>query len=263
METFDAPIDTRQTLPLCVQYLCAYFEDQAIQVIATDGASRELTVAWALGALRDGTWEILGAWPRSYVAPAFWQDAVDEFAARGVGERIPFIVVGAFRDARAACLDSVVLPRFCRILRRKHASDTSGAGQFGSEAACVVEKASSVRRARVALERFLPKLSADEAAVLAPDWREVLSQFDAFYALRPQLRGVVRKSAKVVEHLSRILSRAVARHGPFANPDDATSFVASTLARADQRLQFSSLVELTPPRRTAGPVGASVAAPGS
>lgn len=260
METFDAPIDALQAMPLCRQYLCAYFEDQASQIVVAEGVLRELTVVWALGALPGGDWEVLGAWPRLDVSPAFWRGAIDGFATRGVSERVPFIQAEAVWDVRAASPDATVLPPFRRILSRSQVSSTSGAGQLGSEAVRVAGKASSVLRARVALERFLSKQGADEATVLAPDWPEVLLQFEAFYALRRRSRAVVRKGDEVMEHLSRALNRAVARHGPFADPDTATSFIAATLARAEKRLQLSGLVELAPPRRASGRAGATVAA---
>ncbi len=258
-----AQTDSWSTVPLCCRYFSVFFAEQPVQVLGNDGTSHELTTSWALGVLHDSNWEVLGGWPRADAGPAFWRGVFDEFGVRGVGKPIPFILADAVRDVRAACPDAAVLPSFGRILRRRHASVSSEIARLSSEARRAVREAASVRGARLALERLVPKQGICGTSVLAADWPEVLTQLEAFYALRPQRRAVVRQGDEVSEHLSRILSRAVIRHGSFASLEGATSFVASTLARAEQRLKFPDLVELAPPRRAAGPVGARVAVSGS
>ncbi len=248
-------------MPLCCRYVVVHFDAQPIQLPPT-GTLHELLVSWALGVARDGDWEVLGAWPQQDGGPTSWKSVFEKLVTRGLGKHIPVILADACRDVYGASPDAAVLPPFGRILSARHASVSSEIGQLGSEARRAARDAASVRGARVALERLLPKLCTFGTGVLVPDWPEVLKQFKAFYALRPQRRALVRKGDEVVEHLSGTLNRAVVRHGAFANAEAATSFVASTLARAEQRLKYRDLVELTSRGHTAGPAGASFAVRG-
>jgi len=252
--------DSWSTMALCRHYFSLHVEEQPVDVQVAGGGSAELTVSWAAGVLADGDWEVLGAWPAAAAGPAFWRGVWEEFDDRGV-DKVTWLCT-ADGDAPALHPTAKVLTPFRRVLRNGYVPAVSRVADLGAEARRTVRETSGVRRLRVVLARLLPKYGADEAAVLAPDWLDVLEQFQAFYAQCPQRRAVVRKGDEVVEQLSRLLSRSVVRHGPFANPEAATSFLASTLARAEQRLQYSGLVELAPPRRPAGAAGASVAVPG-
>nr|WP_316640458.1 transposase [uncultured Roseateles sp.] len=255
-----AQTDAWTTVPLCRHYFSAHVEDLLVEMQVVGGGSADLAVRWAVGVLADGDWEVLGAWSGATAGPAFWHSVWEDLDDRGV-EKVSWVCT-AERDARALCPTAEVLPPFRMILGQRCMPAASRISDICVEARHAVCEASSVRCARVALEHLLSRIGNGEPVVLAPDWPVVLSQFGSFYALRPQRRAVVRKGDEVLEHLSRILSRAVVRHGPFADPNAATSFVASTLARAEQRLTFSELTGQAPPLRAARPVGASVAVPG-
>jgi hypothetical protein len=260
MGTF-SKVDSWTEMPLCRHYVVVHFDAQPIPLPRKETLC-ELRVSWALGVVRDGDWEVLGAWPQQDGGPTAWKIVFEKLVARGLGKHIPFILADACRDVYGASPDAAVLPPFGRILAT-HASVNSEIGQLGSEARRAAREAVSVRGARVALERLLPKLCTCGTGVLVPDWPEVLKQFEAFYALRPQRRALVRKGDEVLEHLSGTLNRAVVRHGAFANAEAATSFVASTLARAEQRLKYRDLVEQISRRPAAGPAGASFAVRGA
>lgn len=231
--------DAWLAMPLCRHYFSAHFDQQPIQVVAADGASQELKLIWALGLLRDGDWSLLGAWLVSDVQPAFWRDVFDEFAVHGV-ERMSFALADAVADVGDACPGAQVLPPFTRVQSCRHDSRASGAALLGAEARRVVREAASARGAGVALARLSARSEAVWAAVVAADWSDVLTQLEPFYALRSERRALVRRGDEALEHLGRSLSRAVGRHGPFADVDAAVSFVGRTLARAESR--FSSFV---------------------
>lgn len=236
---------TRTRMALCWRYCSAHFDDQLVQVLTADGRSRELTVSWAVGVLADGDWEALGAWPRSAVGSAFWRGVWEDLDDRGV-DKIS-LVCAADLDARALCPGVKVLPPFRGILGQGAVPATSSVGVLFAEARRAVRKASGVRAARISLEHLLAKSEAGRAAVWSSDWPEVLEQFKPCYALRPNRRAVVRQGDEYLEQLGCSLRRAVARHGPFADPAAAALFVAQTISRDELRLKFSMLPKAARP----------------
>ena len=235
MTTFFAAVDAGQARPLCTHYLSAHFDDLRVYVFSEDGGARELKLIWAMAVLRDGDWEVLGVWAMSTPGVAFWSGMLDEFTARGC-ESLSIVLAEDVADVRAVFPSATVLPPFGRTLSCRHVSTASDAGRLRAKARHAVRDASSTHGAHLALERLLTKRERDRAAVLAPDWSDVLSQLGAFYALRPQRRALVRRGDDILNLLSSGLARAIGRHGPFADSKAATSFVTEALTRAERRL---------------------------
>lgn len=233
-------------MPLCCDYLCAHFEAQSVEVQALGGGSAQLTVSWAVGVLANGDWEALGAWPGAAVGPAFWRDVWEDFDSRGVAKIA--LVCAADVDARALGPGVRVLPPFRSVLGPRYLSPGSRVGVLQAEARRLVREASGVRAARIALEHVLAKSGAGRAAVLSPDWPEVLEQLRPFYALRLHRRALVRAGDEYLEQLGWSLRRAVVRHDPFADLAAAVSFVAQTISRDELRLKFSKLSKVARPR---------------
>lgn len=237
-DTFAAS-GVRIAMSLCRSYFSAYFDEQRADLLAANGASHELTVIWGVGVLSDGDWEVLGAWPGAAAGPLFWRGVWSDLDSRGV-DKIS-LVCAADLDARGLCPAVKVLPPFHRILCLGDTPVSSRVGVLRTEARRVVREASGVRAARIALERLLADSGPVTAAVLAPDWPEVLEQLRPFYALRPHRRALVRAGDEYLEQLGHGLRRAVARHGPFADLPAAVSFVAQTISRDELRLKFAQL----------------------
>lgn len=239
-------VDSWAPQALCSHYCSAHVDEQRVQVQGGGGSSVELTVIWAAGVLSDGNWEALGAWPGAAAGPAFWQGVWEELDSRGV-DKIS-LVCAADLDARALCTGVTVLPPFCRILGQGYVPAASGVGRLRAEARRAVREASGVRAARIALERLLARVAAGRALLLSPDWPEVLEQLRPFYALRPHRRVLVRAGDEYLEQLGGSLTRAVARHGPFADLAAAVSFVGQTISREELRLKSLTRVEVARPR---------------
>ncbi|MCX2865815.1 transposase, partial [Paucibacter sp. PLA-PC-4] len=237
MMNTDVKHDSRTALALCWRYCCATFDEQSVKVLAADGSARDLTVTWAVGVLADGDWEVLGAWPGTAVGLTCWPDVWEDLDRRGV-DKIS-LVCASDVDAQTVCSGIKVLPPFQRILGQGDVPAASSLGGLRAEARRAVREASGVRAARLALERLLAGSGAGRAAVLAPNWPEVLDGLRPFYALRPHRRAVVRAGDEYLEQLGHGLRRAVARHGPFADVAAAVSFVSQTLSRDELRLKFS------------------------
>ena len=252
MTTSFALMDSSQPMALCWQYFTAAFEGQLVEVKVAVSNSAEFSVSWAVGVLADGDWEVLGAWPGAAVGSAFWRGVWEDFDSRGV-DRIS-LVCASDPDALALCAAIKVLPPFRRILGQSYVSANSSVALLRARARLAVREASGVSAARIALERLLANAGADKAAVLSPDWPEVLESLRPFYALRLHRRALVRAGDEYLEQLGGSLSRAVRRHGPFASLAAAVSFVAQTLPRDELRLK--SLKPSEPPRPMLRLVGA-------
>jgi len=212
-------MDSWRPTALCRTYFSAHFEKLQAQVLAADGASREMTLNWAAGVLADGDWQALGAWPGAAVGSAFWHGVWEDFDSRGV-ENIT-LVCASEPEASSLFHGAKVLPPFGRILGQGNVPADSGVGVLRAEGRRAVREASRVRAARIALERLPVRARAGRAAVLSPDWPEVLEQFRPFYALRPHRRALVCAGDEYLEALGLSLGRAVARHGPFADLREA------------------------------------------
>lgn len=231
---------------LCWHYFSTHFEEQQVEVRVASSGSAELVVSWAVGVLADGDWEAMGAWPGPAAGPAFWRGVWEDFDSRGV-DKIS-LVCAADVDAHTLCSTAKMLPPFRRILGQGYVPATSSVGVLRAEARRLVREASGVRAARIALEHLLAKSGAGRAAVLSPDWPDVLEQLRPFYALRLHRRALVRAGDEYLEQLGWSLRRAVVRHDPFADLAAAVSFVAQTLSRDELRLKFSRMSKVARPR---------------
>ncbi|MGN6828588.1 transposase [Paucibacter sp. M5-1] len=256
-----AQLKMAHLLALCGDYFSTHFEERQVQVLSVNGPSRDLTVTWAVGVLPDGDWEALGAWPGAAVGREFWRGVWADLDSRGV-DKISLVCVSDL-DACALCSGAKVLPTFQQVLGQRYAPVASDVGVLRADARRAVREASGVRAARIALERLLAGSVFGRAAVLSPDWSEVLDGLRPFYALRPHRRALVRAGDDYMEQLGHALRRAVARHGPFADLASAVSFVAQTLSREEQRLKFSKLSKVVRPRlRLVGSSSAGFVEPG-
>jgi len=245
MTASSASMDSWQPMALCRHYFSTHFEGQLVEVKVPGSGTAELTVSWAMGVLADGGWEALGAWPGTAFGQEFWQGVWEDFDDRGV-DKIS-LVCTADLDAKSLCTTAKVLLPFRRILGQGHVPANSSIGVLRAAARRVVREASGVRAARIALGGLLAKSESGRAAVLSPDWPEVLEQFRPLYALRPHRRAVVRAGDEYLEQLGLSLNRAVRRHGPFADSAAAVSFVAQTISRDELRLKFSWLPKTARP----------------
>lgn len=85
------------------------------------------------------------------------------------------------------------------------------------------------------LER-ITHLLADEPFLAVTGWSDHLTQFGPFVPKSPRRRSVFRNFDDAARRLQRRVERSVARHGLFSGPEDAASFVAETLLRAENGL---------------------------
>jgi hypothetical protein len=79
-------------------------------------------------------------------------------------------------------------------------------------------------------------LFANEPFPAVTGWSDLLTQFGPFLLMPPRRRSVFRNFDDAAQRLQRRVERSVARHGLFSGPQDAASFVAETLMRAENGL---------------------------
>jgi hypothetical protein len=82
-----------QSRPLCSSYALVIHERLTVQLLDGDLVRNE-DVRWALGALADGSYDVLGAWAAPATGSWSWQHAAEDLKARGV-ERMGLVF--AFR----------------------------------------------------------------------------------------------------------------------------------------------------------------------
>lgn len=230
------------SLPLCRRYAVGTFSSAITLVRCSEGA-RERAVHWALGCLRDGECELLGAWGQAGIGPGVPAELLADLEVRGV-ECIRFVVgsdsEGIGRRLLTRSFGATEIPSIWQALV---ATVTSAAPRYRGEVACALRAVvvagcgDAVAAAMTAFERGP---WGDRYPQVVARWRPALAQWAPIFALSAPLRRVVLSGDLITAELHGSLVRAIGRHGCFADEAAALDFVASALLRAER--QLSSLV---------------------
>ncbi len=245
--------------PLCRRYVVARFNTLSVQAsIGND--TQNLAVRWASGYLRDLESELIGVWtcnkpaiglagmvaagdpPWTVPASQTWCDALVDLRRRGV-ERVQFVIgddLLRFREElRAALPGATALPSFAELLERSW-SQAAARHRAGLQQ-CLTEilQSASGLHARELLGAAESGPWGAKYPEILEDWRLALEQGWVLWTLPPALRRAVLSGDGAAAALNRSLRKAVARHGCFADVDEAHAFVVAALARAERRLQAS------------------------
>lgn len=231
-----ATSDVRHVRPLCRRYSVVVFST-ATTLLQDRQDNPQHRLGWAFGRLRSGEQEVLGV----------WADASE-------GGMVPWTVLAGLRSRGVEFVQIGIGPGF-----------SMGAAFFGpvfpvAQAVDSVEQAieaiaglvpsrrreSAIREMRCAagigddakseLARFQQSSLCERYPEIARLWGEALARFEPIYTLPAQLRGLIRSADRAAAEVRAQLTRSIMRHGPFPNPEAALEFVASTLLRAEQRL---------------------------
>lgn len=225
---------------LCRRYVAVYFS--RVSLSRGSDVEREPVQHWALGVLSDGQSEALGAWPQDRSGAMNWPRVFDDLKVRGV-ERIQFALSGdlaGFReDLRAAFPGATALPSIAQLLDR---SVSQLAARHRAPIATRLREifeADSGQEARAVLAEFVVSPWGARYPALVADWRMALEQGWALWTVSPALRREVLSGDGAAAVLNRSLRKAVARHGCFADAEEAHAFVVPSLTRAERRLKAS------------------------
>jgi transposase-like protein len=223
--------------PLCRRYVTVVFSTSPTMYLA-DRGGEPAGISWALGSLMNGELEVLGAWRTPPIAPAAHASVFGELHERGA----EFIRcgAGALADAR---------PEFKRIYKTgalvasvEQALEAVGAlvpPRHRHVALTVLREAAeagSLEAGRAAWARFQGGALGERYPDVVQGGDAALSSFESLYSLDDQLRGLVRSADRTAAEVRGRLTRAILRHGPYTDSAAALDFVATALARAEQRL---------------------------
>lgn len=221
---------------LCRRYVAVFFH--GTERPAKGGGSWPPVLSWAIGAIGNGEAAVIGVWAEGAADETVWSRAFTDLKARGL-ERIRFAVTDdptAFgEDLRTQFPGTSPLPSFARLLNRsvRQVQPRDRAPVKGHLLAIL--QAGSSQAAQQSFSDFESSRCAARYPALVTDWRLALDQGRPLWSLAPTLRReVLRGDARATSlHLS--VDKALARHGCFADPGAALSFVQAALARAQRR----------------------------
>ena len=230
-----------QCLPLCRSYLSMHAA--SVRVVEPQSGTRSGgEVYWLVGIGRQAEFETLAVWVTEESGVPGWRATLLELKSRGV-ERIRFALsedLLSFReDLRAAFPGAMALPSFAQLLDRSVSQVTARHRAPIATRLREIVEADSGQEGRALLTGFEASPWGARYPALVADWRMALEQAWALWTVSPALRREVLSGDGVAAVLNRSLRKAVARHGCFADVDEAHAFVVAALARAERRLEAS------------------------
>lgn len=231
--------------PLCRRYAGAVFSTTTLP-LKDSHADRKLSCCWALGTLRNGEQDVLGAWKNSNATGGMPPEAFGELHTRGA-EFIE-IAIGDCVSSRSECVEPFrrvvfmpsveqALESLGALLPPRHREPMLGSLRQ-------VAAADGLDAASQQLREFQGAALGERYPSIIKLWCEALARFEPLYALPAPLRQLVRLADRTAMEVHEHLTRAIHRHGPFADQDAALDFVAGFLLRAEQRLDRARAVSL-------------------
>lgn len=221
--------------PLCRTYLLVLFESVVVEVEENAGLRSDRTLRWALGVHSGGEYEVLGGWPESSQHGLAWDQVFAELKVRGA-ERVRFVIASGLATGAPAMRvefpNAISLPSTMElraVTPRKPArrEDRDGANELRT--------AGTARKAPTTSDAPAGSSIRGSAAADADERRGDGAQAPvrSFAMLASQLRSVLA-AQEAAQNLQRRVCSAVARHGAFSGPANATAFAIDALIRAEQ-----------------------------
>jgi len=238
MKISDVAVETQRWLrrPLCRRYAVVVFSTISKVPVETDlDASR--TISWSLGTLLNGDREVLGLWysdagggvPPTVFSELYHRGA--EYITCGLGD-----LAGAQDAFGSAYPRGVLLPSAEQLLAAALASVKPRHRPIVSSLlrAAVADPTEVLRT--VSPSEISSADGRESYPKLLKQWDEAVAGFQPLFAL-PELYGHLARSVdRTAMEVQQRLTRAIRRHGPFADSVEAFGFVAAALQRAERRL---------------------------
>ncbi|MGC4079306.1 MAG: transposase [Rubrivivax sp.] len=229
-------VGARAGLTLCRSYVAAYVHCVPVRYLPHGGDSCG-AAHWWIGSRRDGS-ETLGVWLAAEARQQTCRQILADIRHRGL-ERIRFAVTDdptAFgEDLQKQFPGALSLPSIASLLDRSvRQVQTRDRAPVKNHLLAILQ-AGSHQAAQQSISEFESSRWAARYPALVTHWRLALDQGRPLWSLAPTLRReVLRGDARATSlHLS--VGKALARHGGFADPGAALSFVQAALARAQRR----------------------------
>jgi transposase-like protein len=242
--------------PLCRRYAAAVFSSIRPR-LRGDGADSQDRICWALGTLIDGEAEILGVWLDVDQALAVSPPVLADVYPRGA-EFIRF-GLGNLAGAEAAFKQTYRHGEILGSIEQAFESAVATVPARDRAAVSAGLRASvdavDLETAQSGLARFQASALGERYPAVVTLWSDALSGLKSLHALHPQLRERVRSADRQAAEVRGRLTRAILRHGPFVNSAAAFDFVATTLQRAECRLDRDNAAALAGEAESGAGVG--------
>lgn len=226
----------RAGLALCRSYVAAYVHCVPVRFLP-HGGDRRSVVHWWIANRRDGS-ETLGVWLAAESGHPTCRHVLADVRRRGL-ERIRFAVTDdltAFgEDLQTQFPGASPLPSFARLLDRSVRQVQPRDRAPVKNHLLAILQAGSHQAVLQSLAEFESSRWAARYPALVTDWHLALDQGRPLWSLAPTLRREVLRGDARATSLQLSVDKALARHGGFADPGAALSFVQAALARAQRR----------------------------
>lgn len=221
--------------PLCSRYVAAVFGFSTARLL--DGSFLPQPVCWAIGCLINGEVEVLGAWLLHEGLPAPTATLFGNLHDRGaesvrIAVGLPTTAKQAFKKTYRLgdCVDSVEqsLESAAALVPARHRTEVAMQLRAAAES-------DSLETASLKLAGFQGSILGERYPAVMRLWGEALAGFTPIFYLSEQLRALIRSTDQRAAQVRGQLMRAISRHGRFTDSAAALDFVATSLARTEQR----------------------------
>lgn len=204
------------------------------------------SVAWLLGWLLDGRFDVLAVWLAASDADSAASSAFEGVRSRGtefigVGLGDPFHAEVTFRRLFQP---SRVLPSLAQAVGAAEAFVVSRHRPSVATSLREICTAVSDEAARSDFARFERSPLGVASPWVVAQCREFLAKSEATFVLPPELRQMVTSADCATADARARLARAIQRHGPFSDAVAARDFVTAALRRAQRRLDQEHAMQL-------------------
>lgn len=222
--------------PLCRRYAVVAFSSLS-KLKLKAGPQTDRTICWAFGTLLNGDSEILGAWHSNAdaaIPPEVFGQLYDrgvEFVRCGLGD-----LVGVEPAFRAVFRNSATFPSIEQTIAAALA-DVEPRHRSGMSRLLRATVGDPMgERQTVASPDISSAELRERYQKLTHQWDEAVALFQLLFALPEPYRRLVRSVDQAAAEVQGRLERAIHRHGPFVDLDEAFDFVVAGLRRADLQL---------------------------
>jgi transposase-like protein len=221
-----AEVTAWQARPLEPMYPVVFFDALRVKM-REDAVVRNKAVYLALGALPDGTRDILGLWIEGSEGAKFWMKVFNDLKTRGVGDILIAVTDGlkGMGEALAAVFPATTL-QTCIVHLIRNSLDYASWKDRKLLAAAIrpIYTAPSAEAAEAELAAFERGPWGQKFPTVAVAWRRAWDRVIPFFAFPPAVRRVIY-TTNAIESINARLRKIIKTRGHFPSDDAATKLL--------------------------------------
>jgi transposase-like protein len=221
-----AEVSAWQARPLEPMYPVVFFDALRVKM-REDAVVRNKAVYLALGALPDGTRDILGLWIEGSEGAKFWMKVFNDLKTRGVGDILIAVTDGlkGMGEALAAVFPATTL-QTCIVHLIRNSLDYASWKDRKLLAAAIrpIYTAPSAEAAEAELAAFERGPWGQKFPTVAVAWRRAWDRVIPFFAFPPAVRRVIY-TTNAIESINARLRKIIKTRGHFPSDDAATKLL--------------------------------------